>query len=545
MTQLLVVLALCLCIFSGCTSGDVFLENVRIAGVDVGGMTYAQALAAVREATAETYGINNMVVGIIDQKLTISPQTSGVTFDAKAAVKNAYAAYRCQSGTDVGADGCDVDITPYLSIDRDAVYQAVEDTAKNCNSTLTEASWELTGQRPALTSAEDVPQVLTITLGTPQQIPVAEDITQQIMDAYNKNIFYVSAVCDTKTPAAPDLQAIYQQVSSDPVNAVMDPVTFEVSNEVYGYTFDIDEATAALQQAEDGQTIKIPMLLVAPETTAQVLSQVLYRDVLSTYTAVASSSADRNVNLSIACKSINGMILFPGDVFSYNNALGERTVEKGYKAGASYSGNETIYTVGGGICQVSSSVYYCALNADLEIVERYCHAFATGYMPLGMDATVNWGTLDFKFRNNTNYPIRIEAFSEGGSVTVSLIGTDEKDYYVKMEGEVIRTYPYTTSYQVMPSNNDKGYTDGEVITTPYTGYDVNTYRCKYSKETDALISREFEDLSDYNKRDKVVCQIKDPEPVPAPTEPAQPPATPLETPGGGISEDSGGALPPG
>lgn len=541
-----VTLLLCLGLLAGCSSTDVFMENVRIAGVDVGGTTQSQALKAVQEATKDSYPQTDMIVNIIDQQLTIPQSVSCVAFNAKAAVKAAYGEYRCQSGAEVGSDGCDADILPYLSLDTEAIRQAVEKAVSQCDSTMTPYKWELSGEKPDPASEAQEPQMLLITLGTPQQIPQTDDITQQILDAYNKNLFQFDAVCDAVEPESPDLQEIWDQVSSQSVDAVMDPETFTVTEEVYGYAFDLEKAATAVSQAEYGQTVSIPMELIAPEVTAQELSQILYRDVLSTYTAVASSNADRNVNLRIACKSINGTILYPGDVFSYNDALGERTTDKGYKAGASYSGNETVYTVGGGICQVSSTVYYCALNADLEIVERYCHAFATGYMPLGMDATVNWGTLDFKFRNNTNYPIRIEASSEGGSVTVSLIGTDEKDYYVKMESEVIKTYGYSTSYQVMPSDNSKGYKDGDIITTPYTGYDVNTYRCKYSKTTDSLISRDFEDLSDYNKRDKVVCQIKDPEPTPAPTEPAatepQAPSVPIG--GGDISEDGGGALPP-
>lgn len=544
------ILLLCLCMLTGCSSTDVFLENVRIAGVDVGGMTQSQAIKAVQDATKDTYSQKEMVVTIVDQQLTIPQSTSCVSLNAKAAVKNAYAQYRCEAGADVGADGVDADILPYLSIDQDAIVQAVEDTSARIRDTLTEYTWEVKGTCAAPDSTSDESHVLLITLGTPRQIPVAEDITQQILNAYNINVFEMDAVCELQSPAAPDLQYILDQVSKKPVDAVMDPQTFTVSEEVYGCGFDLEKAAEAVGLAAPGETVEITMEAIEPQVTAQALSSVLYRDVLSTYTAVASSNADRNVNLSLACKAINGMILYPGDVFSYNNALGERTTEKGYKAGASYSGNETVYTVGGGICQVSSTVYYCALNADLQIVERYCHSFATGYMPLGMDATVNWGTLDFKFRNNTAYPIRIEASSEGGSVTVSLIGTDERDYYVKMEHQVVRTYPYSTSYQVMPSDNAKGYEDGEIITTPYTGYDVNTYRCKYSKETDSLISRDFEDLSDYNKRDKVVCKIQDPAPVPAPTEsPATEPEN-VQTPApstpndGGISEDGGGALPP-
>jgi vancomycin resistance protein YoaR len=234
---------------------------------------------------------------------------------------------------------------------------------------------------------------------------------------------------------------------------------------------------------------------------------MLYRDELATYTAVADSNSDRNTNLRLACEAINGMILFPGQVFSYNSALGERTPERGYKLGPSYSGNKTVMTYGGGICQVSSALYYCTLVAEMETLVRKNHGFAPAYIPLGMDAAVSWGYLDFRFRNTSNYPIRIDATADRGSVTVTLVGTNEKDYYVELEYETLRTEDYSVTYQTMQPNNPNGYKNGDYIVEPYTGYTVKAYRCKYNNETKELISRDLIDQSTYKKRDGVICKI--------------------------------------
>ena len=219
----------------------------------------------------------------------------------------------------------------------------------------------------------------------------------------------------------------------------------------------------------------------------------------------------------------------PGDIFSYNPALGERTPEAGWKQADGYVGSETRKEYGGGICQASSCLYLSAMKADLEIVERVNHGFISSYMPYGMDATVSWGGPEFRFKNNTEYPIRIEAWATGGAVTVKLVGTDTKDYYVKMTYEVLSTDPYETVYQEMEADNEKGYKDGDVITSGYTGYKIRTYRCKYSKATDELISSEVEATSKYDRRDKVVCKIKKDEET---TEPStqSPTEVPTETP---------------
>ena len=164
-------------------------------------------------------------------------------------------------------------------------------------------------------------------------------------------------------------------------------------------------------------------------------------------------------------------------------------------------------TIGGGICQVSSVLYYCAMMADLEITTRDNHGFAVSYVPLGMDAAVSWGSLDFCFKNNTNYPIRIDAKADGSTTTIALMGTDEKDYYVELRYEVLATYSYDTVYETYAPDNAQGYKHGDVIIEPHTGYSIQTYRCKYNKATKELIEETKEAASYYNKSDKVICQI--------------------------------------
>ena len=182
--------------------------------------------------------------------------------------------------------------------------------------------------------------------------------------------------------------------------------------------------------------------------------------------------------------------------------VGERTAEKGYREATVYYAGASVPGLGGGVCQVSSTLYYGALYADLEIVDRHLHQFAVDYVPLGMDATVQWGYLDFQFRNNTDYPIRIAASVHDGYVDIALIGTDTKDYYVEMDYVVLEEIPWQTVEKVI---TDGSYQSGQVITTPYTGYVVETYRYKYDKETDQLISKEYVAASDYDKRDREIA----------------------------------------
>ena len=195
------------------------------------------------------------------------------------------------------------------------------------------------------------------------------------------------------------------------------------------------------------------------------------------------------------------------------------------------SAGETVSQVGGGICQVSSTLYYCALLGDLEIVTRQNHSYVSSYIDPGLDATVSWGGPDFRFRNNTAYPIRIEAEVSGGYVSIRLMGTDEKDYYIKLEYTIVATEEYATVYEEYPADNAKGYTDGQVLQYGVNGMTVKSYKCRYDKETNELISRDYEATSRYKKKDHILVTIKPEETQPPETsEPTEESTAPSDTP---------------
>lgn len=466
--------------------------NITVAGVNVNGMTQAEAIQAVTIATENTYSSKAMVVRVLDLQCELSPSFFR-SFKVKAAVKEAYAySQRNQSGA--------VNIAPYLSLDTEGIKEALAEFGKNYSTTLSQTTFEVTGTEPE--------QTLVIHLGVPEYSLDLNKLYEDVLKGYSRNVFEVEGECGLIAPNPIDLEVIHEQYYVAPANATYNK-SFEAVEGVYGYGFDLEEAQKLLDEAKYGDTVEIPFVSIPPEVTAKDLTEKLYRDELATYTASSSSDVNRDVNLRQACAAINDLILYPGDVFSYNDTLGERTADKGYRPANSYAGNETVQTYGGGICQVSSSLYYCVMVADLEVIMRDPHGFATSYMPLGMDATVSWGSLDFRFRNNTDYPIRIVATSDGGSTTVSIMGTDERDYYVKMEYEVLSTIPFSVTYKTLPANNPDGYREGDYITSPYTGYNVKTYRCKYNKENDTLISKDFEVDSTYRSRDAVICKIQD------------------------------------
>ncbi len=492
------------------------IENVSVQGIDVGGMTKAQAARAL-ESLNTAYQQTPVTLHIMEETHTLAFAETGATLDTKAAARAAYSCGRTGTRDNRRQDlqqaaecGIKVDIASCISFDDATLSPALAEISRHHTKPVNHSEYRLTGQRPSLSydNSDTGDQQLHITLGT-SGIELSTDVLYQaVRDLYYTNELTANVTCTVIPPQGIDLDAIYAEHCVAPTEAVMDMQTFEVTPHTDGYRFDLENAKKAIADGKEGQQFTFDFQRYSPENTYDSLNSLLYRDVLGAYTAYSGSIPGRNINLKLSCQAINGYILMPNEIFSYNPTLGERTPEAGWQKADGYVGSETISTYGGGICQASSCLYLSAMLADLEIVERYNHGFISSYMPYGMDATVSWGGPEFRFKNTTDYPIRIEAYASGGAVTVKLIGTDTKDYYVKMSYDVLEVIPYKTVEKELEADNPDGYKDGDVIVKPYTGYKIRTYRCKYSKADDSLISKEVEVTSSYSSRDEIICRIK-------------------------------------
>ena len=541
--------------FLSTTSDDgLIYANVYAGELNLGGMTPQQAKAAIHTATDDTYATQTLTVNLPDSQILLSPDITRISLNVDKLVSDAFDHGRggsrwenYQAREQAAQSRFDLHPAKYMSINVSGIEELLNAAGETAESQLTQHTVTVTGEVPNLDRTFDeaskdgsvVHQTLTVELGTPYQALNTQALCDTILAQLEQNSFEpISAEYEVIEPEALDPEALAKEYSIQPVDALLDEKTYEVTPEVLGYGFEPKELEIALAEAKPGETVELPLHFLSPAVTGASLEKNLFQDTLAKVDTNHVNNRNRTTNLILACEKINDTILAPGEVFSFNKTVGERTAAKGYKPAAIFSGGATSDEVGGGICQVASTLYYAALQADLEIVERSEHGFVVDYVPLGMDATIYWGSLDFKFKNNTNYPIRIKAETSGGQVHVRLIGTDEKDYYVKMSYETVSGPHYgATKYKVYPEGNPQGYRDGQTIQTSYAGRTVKTYRCKYSKDTNKQISSTFEATSTYSKRDKIICVIGDPnapkdengKPIPTTAPPTEAP-TPAPTP---------------
>ena len=511
--------------------------NVYAFGMELGGKTPEEAAAILHEQTDATFPAQSMIINLPDKVLTLSPAQTGASLDVDALVQAAYSHGRrgnrwenTKAKQAAKESRFDLDTASCLTLNEDAIEQVMMEAASAAASTLTQPSVTITGETPelelayekAMEKTDTAHKTVTIVLGTPERSLNTEALLVRILAQYHANDFTpIEFAYDVVAPEEIDLEALVAENTIAPVDAVLNESDYTITHEQLGYTLDLEALKALVAQAGEGETVTQAFTYTPANVTYASIDATLFQDVLGSVSTNHTNNANRNTNLKLACKAINGKLIRPGETFSYNETLGKRTAEKGYKAAGAYVSGKTVETIGGGICQVSSTLYYACLKADLQIVERTAHSYMVSYMPYGMDATVSWGSLDYKFKNNTDYPIRIEAWVADGQVHVKLIGTDTKDYYVKMTYETVDgPNEGKTVYQDFKWDNKEGYRDGEVIQTAYTGRTVKTYRVKYSKATDEKLSSDYEATSRYKSRDKIIARVEPKPTEPPATEPA-------------------------
>ena len=475
---LIILLALTVIVF-GCQffldpHDNRIVDGVTIGGFEVGGLTRREAREALKTTALETVLVEDLTVTLPKDSLSLAPYTLGAELNVREAVRTAFRYGRVEEEIP-----SDIGLLAYLTVNEDAIRTALQGYADTYNTDLTGYTYIMDGEMPALSTAVDtaelVPQTLQITIGLPTAHLDMDAAFQAVMDAYDQAIgacldgtYGVSLeVADSSVPELPDLEKLYAEFRLEPVNDSLDMETYGFVNGTYGYHFDMDAAKEAIASAGYGETVSIPMTFFDPEIKGD---NVYFRDVLGYCDTPHTSNENRNTNLKLLCAALDGLILEPGQDFSFNETVGERTKERGYLAAPGYSGNRLVDVVGGGVCQGSSTLYNCVLLADLEVTFRAGHGAPISYLPLGLDATVNWGTTDFTFRNSANFPVMLKAEVSDGYVRMKILGTDEKDYYIKLEANqwTEENITYATSYKL-----------------------------KYDKETDELISRDRITYSTY------------------------------------------------
>ena len=545
------------------SGSDRILPNVSVAGLDVSGMTAAEAETALSGAMAEH---GSQIIGAVsyeDQLWSITAEEMGYGWRFAAESAGAVGRENFLTGGAVYLGqllGRDHQISA-PRWDCTVLDDLVDLVEAETGGSVTEAAYQLDGEALVMTKGKTGQAI--------DRSQVQDSLWSAVEGAMEQKFSGMEGVVEVKNPLIPqetppqepDFQAIHDAVAVEPQNAQYTRETGAVADHVVGVDFDVEALKAAYEKAGEGETFSIPVTLTQPEETKQSLEAKLFRDLLGEGTTNVSGSSARKHNVKLSVQACNGVILMPGEVFSYNNTTGSRSASKGYLAAPVYSGDASVDEVGGGICQTSSTIYYAVLHTNLKIVERRAHRFNTGYVPEGMDATVYYGQTDFRFENSTDYPIKIvtSSYDQGGKrkLNVKIYGTNVDGVRAEPKSTVYETVSPTTQYKADESIT-QGTTKVDSKQNPYTGKSAQTYRYIYDRDGN-LLEKQDMGKSVYKMRPKTILYNPadgDPAtwpngvppvqaPPPAETVPETPAEntgaeTPLEDPGTEAPAESGG-----
>lgn len=465
---LLFIILLCIAflIFTFVNSkNENIISGISIKGIDVSNLSVEQAKETLQNYINENLPENiNLVHN--DYETSIPLSALNVSFDIDSAVEQAYETDKSgnifeNSFTALKTCINPIDIELTVTLDEEQLRSALNDISSKLPDTVIESGYYVEGNN------------LIITRGSEGNVVNIDQMCTYIKNGIS-NLTLKNRALDiatvSKQPSKIDIEKIYDEIYKEPVDAyyTQDPFAVYPSENGLNFAISLDEAKEIL--SEEKSEYVIPLQTLYPNVTTNMIGTEAFPDMLSTYsTRYYTSDRDRTTNLQLAASKINGTVLMPGETFSYNQVVGERTIAAGYKEAPIYVEGEVVDGLGGGICQITSTLYNAVLYANLEIVERSNHQFVPSYVKASRDATVVYGSIDFKFKNNRGYPIKLVCSVSGGIARFDIYGLrTDNEYEVEISSYVTGSTAdstYSEAYRILKQN-------GQIVSTELLSKDT-------------------------------------------------------------------------
>lgn len=446
------------------------LNGIHVNGVDVSGLDASTAYKTLYDFL-NIQKSKNIIVKYQDYETTISLHQLEVNYDIQSAVNSAYGIGRSKN---IFLNNYDIfysklfnrNLSFETTFSNSELDNIATDIATKLPGKVKQPSYYIEDNQLILSSGSEGLTIDTNLLK--EQICFA--IKNQVCGI---DIPVIDLTVTMQKPETINLEYIYQEIYKEPKDAYLKDN--KVYPEVNGIDFSIplEEAKALLTEIKEEYII--PLKITTPSVTIQDFGDKAFTDKLSRYTTrFDESNKNRATNINLASEKINELVLLPGEIFSYNKVVGARTISSGYKEAPIYINGTVADGVGGGICQLSSTLYNAILLANLEVVERRNHYFITSYVPASLDATVSYGSIDFKFKNTRNYPIKIVCNSSNGVCSVEIYGIKEDvEYEVIIQSDITETIPFETKYK---DTSSLPFGSENIVVKGTNGYKSEAYK---------------------------------------------------------------------
>ena len=402
------------------------ISGVSIKNLDVSNMSKSDAKYILDQYLSNVLP-EELILKHGDFEATISLSQIEASFDTKTASNSAY---------NVGRQGNifqnnfyvistlfgKVNIEPNLNINKKQLTKNLEEISSQLPDAVIQSSYYIEDNNLIITSGKE---------GNVIDIEKTIDAIKSSISSLDCVKNPVEIIVKTENPNIIDIEKIHNEIYKNPVDAyyTTNPFTVFPSENGIDFNISIDEAKSIIN-AEQKEEYTIPLKTLYPNVTTNMIGTEAFPDLLSEYsTQYYASNRNRTTNLILAANKINGTVIMPGEIFSYNKVVGARTIAAGYKEAPIYVQGKVVDGLGGGICQITSTLYNAVVYANLEVTQRSNHQFVPSYVTASRDATVVYGALDFQFKNNRNYPIKIVCSVSGGIANFKIFGLKQEDDY--------------------------------------------------------------------------------------------------------------------
>ena len=475
-------------------SNSKIIKGRTIEQVDVSKLSKEEAQKILEEIYAAKLK-NQIYLTYKEFETTITYEALEVDYQIENAVKEAYGVGR---DGNIFKDNTNIlktwfkgrNINLEVTIDSDMINQISQNTNNSIEGAVVQSSYYIEGDKLIITSGKEGVIV--------DEKQLLEEIHKILDEDTKENPKLEIPVIQAK-PEEINIEKIHEEVYKEVKDAYYTQNPFTIHPEEEGIDFDVETAKVLVTEKKDEYEIQLK--ITKPTKTVKEIGTEAFPDLLVTFsTKYNGRDVNRTTNLRLAANKVNGTVLLPKQEFSYNKTLGERTIQAGYKEAAVFSNGQVVNGIGGGICQISSTLYDAVIMANLKVTTRRNHQFVTSYLPGGKDATVVWGSQDFKFVNTRKYPIRITATVQGGVATIQIWGVKEEvEYDISIETKKVATIAYTTQCiqdPTLPAGQQKVKQPGS------NGSKFEAY--KVTKLNGQVVSRTLLSKDTYNAKKKIV-----------------------------------------
>ncbi len=421
-----------LCVHNA-ASGDAVIDNVAICGVDVGGKTVKEA--AKELASQEKMPDSRiMKISLKDKEISFELRNAGISFDINKTVNKAYEIGRkgnVYKNAWTVLTNKTFNIEPVYTENINSFRQTVLTLFAEQGIEFNKFVYELTDNTAKIKITRNYEEINF------------EKLFKEAIEGVKEEKLELKAEC--VAGKAVTAEEIYNKLSVKTTDARADEkdgITIIIP-ETDGVSVELEDITKNLYEGKE--EFEIPIKREQAKVTVKSIQGDFFSDVLGSFTTYYNQGVTgRAANIALAASKINNTVLNVGDVFSFNDVVGRTTASNGFSMATVYTAEGMKPGIGGGICQVSSTLYNAVLYADLKIVNRQHHSYTVAYVKNGLDATVSYGSVDFKFKNETKGPVKIAAYAGGGAVTVTIYGKKLNNNKITLSSTDLAYYPYET-----------------------------------------------------------------------------------------------------